>query len=88
MTTAPFAGCVTDATDFGPPSTSVSFASTSTALAPESSRHGRAVGDRDRASSTAFTTIARVAELRAPSSSVAVNVTVRISVDGASDVLT
>src|ERR1700710_348016 len=37
MTTVPFAGCVTEATDFGPPSTSVSLASTSTALAPESS---------------------------------------------------
>ena len=37
ITTVPFAGCVTEATDFGPPSTSVSLASTSIALAPESS---------------------------------------------------
>ena len=33
----PLAGCVTDATEIGPPSMSVSFASTSTAVAPESS---------------------------------------------------
>ena len=37
ITTAPFAGCVTDATDLGPPSVSVSLASTSIAPAPESS---------------------------------------------------
>ncbi len=37
ITTAPFAGWVTDATDFGPPSVSVSFASTAIALAPASS---------------------------------------------------
>ena len=37
ITTVPFAGCVTDAIDFGPPSTSVSLASTSIAVAAESS---------------------------------------------------
>ena len=37
MTTVPFAGCVTDCTSFGPPSTSVSLASTSTGAGPESS---------------------------------------------------
>ena len=37
ITTVPFAGCVTDATDLGPPSVSVSLTSTSTAVAPESS---------------------------------------------------
>ena len=37
IATAPFAGWVTEATLFGPPSTSVSLASTSIALAPESS---------------------------------------------------
>ena len=37
MTTAPFAGWVTESMPFGPPSASVSFASTSTAAAAESS---------------------------------------------------
>ena len=37
ITTAPLAGCVTDSMFFGPPSVSVSLASTSTAVAPESS---------------------------------------------------
>ena len=37
ITTVPLAGWVTDATDLGPPSISVSFASTSIAVAPESS---------------------------------------------------
>ena len=36
MTTVPLAGCVTDAIDFGPPSTSVSLPSTPIALAPVS----------------------------------------------------
>jgi hypothetical protein len=37
LTTVPFAGCVTDATEIGPPSMSVSLVSTVTLLAPESS---------------------------------------------------
>jgi hypothetical protein len=37
MTTAPFAGWVTDWTSAGPPSTTVSLSSTSIAFAPESS---------------------------------------------------
>ena len=37
ITTVPFAGWVTESTDIGPPSMSVSFASTSIAVAPESS---------------------------------------------------
>ena len=37
ITTVPFAGCVTDCDAFGPPSTSVSLASTSTAVGRESS---------------------------------------------------
>ena len=37
MTTMPLAGCVTPVIEIGPASTSVSFASTGTAVAPESS---------------------------------------------------
>ena len=37
ITTVPFAGWITDAIDFGPPSGSVSLASTSIAVAAESS---------------------------------------------------
>jgi len=60
MTALPWAGCVTDAIAFGPPSTSVSLASA--------------------------TAIARVADAAsAPSSTV--NVTVRSSVDGLSELL-
>ena len=46
IATVPFAGSVTDAIDLGPPSTSVSFASTAIALAAESSGTRRAVVDR------------------------------------------
>src|ERR1700710_1526254 len=73
MTTDPFAGCVTEATAFGPPSTSVSLASTSTALTPESWATVFASLTATGGSSTHVTVIETVA-LEPPGASVYVNV--------------
>ena len=73
MTTVPFAGCVTEAIDFGPPSMSVSLASTSTAV-------GRRVLDHRRASLTATggsstqVTVTETVAVEPPGVSVYVNV--------------
>ena len=73
ITTAPFAGCVTDWTDFGPPSLSVSLASTSTALEIESSATVALSLTATGGSSTQVTIIDTVAD-ELPGASVYVNV--------------
>ena len=88
MTTVPLAGWVTDPTDFGPPSTSVSLARTGTATAPESSMPWKLSLIATGLSSTAATLMLRVAEPVSAELSVTVNVTVRTRVDGSSEVLT
>ena len=62
MTTVPLAGWVTTVIDFGPPSMSLSFARTVTAVAPESSSTVAASLTAVGASSTQVTVIDTVAE--------------------------
>ncbi len=73
LTTVPFAGCVTDATEIGPPSMSVSLASTLTVLAPESSPTVTMSFTATGGSSTHVTVIETVAD-EPPGVSVYVNV--------------
>ena len=61
IATVPLAGWVTEATLFGPPSTSVSFASTLIALAPESSTTVAASSTATGASSAQVTVTDTVA---------------------------
>jgi hypothetical protein len=62
ITTAPLAGCVTDWIEIAPPSTSVSFASTGMALAPESSFTSAESLTATGGSSTQVTVTATVAD--------------------------
>jgi hypothetical protein len=87
ITTVPFAGWVTEAIDFGPASTSVSFASTSIAFAAESSSSVALSLTATGGSSTATTVMPFVSDPLRDVSSVAVNVTVRAAVDGVSEPL-
>ncbi len=84
--TVPFAGCVTDETAIGPPSTSVSFVSTKISVTPESSptvvESFTATGE----SSMPVTNSIVVSEPVSATSSVTVKVTVRAAVEGLSDV--
>ncbi len=61
ITTVPLAGWVTEATDFGPPSMSVSLASTSTAVAPRVLEHRPVSSTATGGSSTQVTVTETVA---------------------------
>ena len=87
MTTVPLAGCVTDATDLGPASTSVSLVSTAIAVAAASSSTVALSPTAVGGSSTAATVTPLVSEPVLAVSSVTVKVTVRGAVDGASEPL-
>ena len=87
MTTVPLAGWVTDAIVFGPASTSVSLASTVTAVAAASSSTVALSLTAIGGSSTAVTVMPLVSEPLRAVSSVTVNVTVRAAVDGFSELL-
>ena len=81
-TTVPCAGSVALEIVFGPPSTSVSFVSTGTAVAAASSRRVAESPTATGGSSTGVTAIVRVSLPVAVSTSVAENVTVRESDEG------
>ena len=87
LETVPFAGCVTDETAIGPPSTSVSLVSTKISVAPESSPTVVESFTATGLSSPAVTCRFFVSEPLSAVSSVTVNVTVRSSVDGLSELL-
>ena len=87
MTTVPLAGCVTDAIDFGPASTSVSLVSTVIAVAAASSSTVALSLTATGGSSTALTVMPLVSEPLRDVSSVTVKVTVRAAVDGVSELL-
>ena len=87
MTTMPFAGSEAEAIVFGPPSTSVSFVNTGTAVAAASSRTVALSLTAVGGSSIATTVMPLVSEPLRAVSSVTVNVTVRAAVDGLSELL-
>ena len=85
LDTVPFAGCVTDETAIGPPSTSVSLVSTKTIVTPESSPTVVESLTATGLSSMDVTWTLFVSEPLRVVSSVTLNVTVRSRVDGLSE---
>ncbi len=87
MLTVPLAGCVTREMAIGPPSTSVSFVRTKISVTPESSPTVVESFTATGLSSAAETAKLRVSAPVSAVLSVTVNVAVRSSVDGESEVL-